>query len=200
VEGIEKLMEQAKRPTISIFCVITEWNIGHLTEFLSFFKGYPIKEIGFMHTNYTPESIADMHNKVHGALYPATFSNTGEIDLEAMDLDLLWKEMQQILGEEYPFKVSFSPHLESRQSLEVFYHHPEIKIGKRCNDAFRNIMIKSDGSVIPAHGRCYNLNIGNLYNQSLKSIWNSDQIGQFRKTLNASGGLLPACSRCCSAF
>jgi Fe-coproporphyrin III synthase len=200
VEGIQKLFSLKHRPEVSIFCVITEWNIGYLKAFVEFFQDYPLKEIGFMHTNFTPDWLAEKHNAKFGGLYAATLSNTGEIDLSKMDLKMLWSEMEAIKSMKLNFKVSFSPEFEHYNGLETFYRHPEIKIGKRCNDAFRNVMIKSDGSVIPAHGRCYNLNVGNIHNQSLASIWNSSQLGQFRKTLNQEGGLLPACSRCCSAF
>ncbi len=61
-------------------------------------------------------------------------------------------------------------------------------------------MIKSDGRVNPAHGRCYELTVGNISKESLPEIWNSSELARFRRTLNRAGGLLPACSRCCSAF
>jgi len=86
------------------------------------------------------------------------------------------------------------------QKLELFYKQPQLFYGKRCYDVFRTMMIKSNGEVIPAHGRCYNLKIGNIYDQNLKTIWNSEVVARFRKDLNQAGGLLPACSRCCSAF
>jgi radical SAM protein with 4Fe4S-binding SPASM domain len=86
------------------------------------------------------------------------------------------------------------------EDFDVFYHHPEQLIGNSCNDIYRNIMIKSDGSVIPAHGRCYNLQLGNIYEESLKEIWHSKVLSTFRKDLENAGGLMPACSRCCSAF
>lgn len=200
VEGIEALMEYENRPTISIFCCITEWNIGHLQEFLDYFKKYPIAHIGFMHTNFTPQEIADKHNLIYGANYPATDSNVDEIDLSNMDFDVLWKEMSAIKRAEYPFPVTFSPELPSKELLNTFYHHPEKKIGKICMDAFSNLMIKSDGSCIPAHGRCYQVDAGNIYERSLPEVWTSKVISQFRKTLMDAGGLLPACSRCCSAF
>lgn len=200
VEGIEKLREQPQRPEISVFCVITEWNVGHLHRFLDFFRAFPLKQAGFMHTNFTPDWLAVQHNQKFGALYSATLSNTGEINPDKMDLDLLWDEIGAIKKESWPFRVSFSPEIHSHLALRDFYHNPARLFGKRCNDVFRNIMIKSDGSVIPAHGRCYNLSIGNVYEQNLKSIWNSKTIAGFRKTLIREGGLLPACSRCCSAF
>ncbi len=200
IQGIDALLSYPNPPTISIFCVITEWNIGSLVEFVDLFKDYPLKTIGFMHTSFTPINVADAHNERFGNIYKATASNLEEVNIENMNLDILWDEIKTLKSRSYPFPVSFSPEVSSREQLEVFYHHPEILFGKRCNDIYHNIMIKSDGDVIPAHGRCYNLTIGNLHKKSMKEIWNSTIIAQFRKTVHEAGGLLPACSRCCSGF
>ncbi|WP_299887538.1 radical SAM protein [uncultured Lacinutrix sp.] len=200
VEGIEAVLAINPNATIGVFCVITEWNIGHLTEFLEFFKDYPLQQIGFMHSNYTEQRIADMHNEVWANSYPATASNMDEVNIDNFDLELLWDEIATIKSFSYNFPISFSPEIASKEKLYEFYHKPEIKIGKMCNDVFTNVMIKSDGSVIPSHGRCYNLELGNIYEKSLKQIWNSNVLSKFRSTLSKNGGLLPACSRCCSAF
>lgn len=201
IEGIEAMLANPNNSTgIGVYCVITEWNIGRLKEFADFFKAYPLKHLGFMHTNFTPESVANAHNLKYGNQYPATHSNVEEVNIDNMDLDVLWEEMEAIQAADYPFKVDFSPRVASREQLDKFYLRPEELFGKRCNDAFTTIMIKSDGSVIPAHGRCYNLTVGNLYQNDLKTIWNSATLSRFRKDLNKAGGLLPACSRCCSAF
>lgn len=200
LEGMEYLLAQPKHPRISVFCCITEWNVGHLEPFLEGLSGLALERVGFMHTNFTPQSVADWHNQHWGATYPATASNMEQINLENIDLQALWPEIQRIKQRTWPFPVSFSPEINSPQTLDIFYHHPEILMGKRCTDAFENIMIKSNGDVIPAHGRCYNLEMGNLYEQDLKTIWNAPKLAQFRQDLNRAGGLLPACSRCCSAF
>ena len=73
-------------------------------------------------------------------------------------------------------------------------------MGRTCNDVFTNVMIKTDGTVIPAHGRCYNETMGNLYDNNLSEVWNSAAYGKFRDTIVKADGLLPACNRCCSAF
>lgn len=200
VEGMEKLFSLKTRPEVSVFCVITEWNIGHLEQFVKFFAKFPLKQIGFMHTNFTPDWLAIKHNKTYGEKYHATLSNTDEISPDKMDLNLLWEEVQNIRKTSLNFPVTFSPEISNMDELKRFYLSPDSKFGKICNDAFRNIMIKSDGTVIPAHGRCYNLTIGNLYEQNLKEIWNSNIAGEFRRDLINAGGLFPACSRCCSAF
>lgn len=200
LEGMEALFTKKNPPKISVFCVITQWNIGRLKEFLEGFRKYPIAEIGFMHTNYTPDSLAQEHNALYGNLYHATASNMQDIDLSAYDLETLLREIQDIKKTMFPFKVSFSPEINEKAVLYNFYHRPEKLFGKKCHDVFNAMMIKSNGDVIPAHGRCYNLKIGNMYENNLNTIWNSNIISRFRQDLNKAGGLLPACSRCCSAF
>jgi MoaA/NifB/PqqE/SkfB family radical SAM enzyme len=200
IEGIKALANYPKMPQVSIFCVITEWNIGSLVEFAKYFKDLPIKEIGFLHTNYTTTDQANKHNQLYGNLYPATDSNLDEVNLTNFNLELLLEEINELKALETPYKITFSPNLTSLEDLKTFYMKPEIKWGKVCNDVFSNIMIKSDGSAIPSHGRCYNLNVGNIYEQSLNEIWNSETLGKFRKDLIKAGGLFPACTRCCSAF
>lgn len=200
LDGIEALLQEKNRPEISIFCVITEWNTGRLKEFADFFKKYPLKQLGFMHTNYTPDIIAQHHNAQYGEKYPATPSNVEETQVTETNLDELWKEIESIRKEDYPYAVTFSPEIRDRKSLSLFYREPEKLFGKRCVDVFRNMMIKSDGTVIPAHGRCYNYKVGNLYKTDLASVWNSEAFGNFRSDINKAGGLFPACSRCCSAF
>lgn len=200
MEGIDALAARNSRIQVSIYCVITEWNVGHLTTFLEHLKGKNLHRVGLMHSNFTPQHIADRHNDVFGGLYPATASNVTDTKNEAITLDRLWTDIQEVKRRTWPFQVRFFPDLGSVSALQQYYTQPEIFVGRRCMDIFSNIMIKSNGDVIPAHGRCYNLKVGNLYNENIKEVWNSAVMAQFRKSVTAHGGLLPACSRCCSAF
>lgn len=198
LEGIETLKSKKDIP-ISIFCVITEWNIGYLKSFLKELESFDLKQIGFLHSNYTTEKIANEHNMVFGNQYFATSSNIEEVNFDNYDLKLLEKELEDIFSKKYKCPVTLSPDVRKLDELNTYYHKPEKRVGKVCLDVFNNLMIKSDGTVIPAHGRCFNLNIGNIYNSELKEIWNSEEITGLRKTLNQNNGLLPACNRCCSA-
>lgn len=200
IKGIEALLNNTKHPSISVYFVITEWNIANMKAFADYFKHYPLKTLGFMHTNFTPMSVAENHNKTWGNVYHATLSNTMEIDLDKMDLNELLSQINSIKEDSYPYQISFSPNIDSMDQLKKFYLEPEKLFGKKCNDVSRNIMIKSNGAVIPSHGRCFNLEVGNMYNQNLKEIWNGEILSKLRKDLHAEGGLFPACSRCCSAF
>jgi len=172
LEGIAEINKYDNPPEISIFCTITYWNIQHLRAFLRYFSDLSIKRIGFMHTVYTSPQIADLHNVKHSK-YQATASNFSESRILDMDVSILSNELQQIKNEAYSFDVSFSPDIYHESDLDIFYRQPEIRLGNHCYDVYKTIMIKSDGSVIPAHGRCFNIEIGNMYQHSLKKIWDS---------------------------
>lgn len=200
-EGIQKVLEYSRNKVkISVYYTITEWNFDKMSEFVDYFKKIPLERIGFMHPNFTNGTMVSHHNNLWGNIYPATESNLTQMDPDNISLPGLYNEIQELRKIILPFPLSFSPELNSLQDLEIYYKNPAHRIGKRCNDAFRNIMVKSNGEVIPSHGRCYNVVAGNLYQNNLQEIWNSSTIAQFRKDLMKSGGLMPACTRCCSAF
>ncbi|MGB0886683.1 MAG: radical SAM protein [Vicingaceae bacterium] len=200
IEGIKEIQQYKNPPKIDIICAITQWNIGYLNEFLEELKSIKINGVSFMHTQFADKKAADNHNEKWGHLYPATSSNLEEIDLSQMDLKKLLLEIQKIKESNFPFNITFSPEIISKEGLDEFYFQPEKLLGSHCNAVFSSLMIKSDGSVIPAHGRCFNLTVGNLYQKELKEIWNSDSFSIFRKNLMKDGGLFAGCSRCCSAF
>ncbi|MBK8502392.1 MAG: SPASM domain-containing protein [Saprospiraceae bacterium] len=200
IEGIQHLVSFRERPLISVFYVITQWNQYEMKKFADFFVDIPITRLGFLHQNFVTKEMALFHNDRFLHSYPATHSNIEVSDFSKIDFHNLQNEISQIKSLSFPFQVSFSPELETIEDLENYYLSPNNKIGGTCNDLFSNLMIKSDGNVIPAHGRCYNVPMGNLYQQSLPEIWNSPAYNKFRKTLMANGGQLPACTRCCSAF
>lgn len=198
IAGIEQLLTISHIP-VSVFCVITEWNIGHLHTFLENLRRLPLKHVGLLHANFVTEENAALHNSLFGTRFPATSSNIEEVNFAAYDLDMLATELQAISATSYPFPVSLHPPFREKTDLVRYYHHPEQKAGRSCPDVFSNLMIKSDGSVIPAHGRCFNVSAGNIYHDELNKIWNAEVLRDLRKTLLENGGLLPACNRCCSA-
>lgn len=175
-------------PRVSVFACVTPWNVRSFRRLWRALDGIPLT---IMHTNFTTPEMAERHN-ARFAAYPATASNVAQMDVAEIDLDALWEEIRDL-------PVTFSPDLRSRAALEAFYRGTA-PIGKRCGDVWRSVMIKSDGSVIPAHGRCYRVTMGNVRTQTLASMWNGSEVGELRRTLTKAGGLLPACVRCCSAF
>lgn len=200
VSGIEAAAALSEPPEISVFCTITEHNTGSLRQFLSEMSRLPLKQVGILHNNFVTEDQATRHNIVHHPEFGATPSNVFHSDPANIDLRTLSAELHEIAARQYPFPVSIHPNLAELNDLTTYYRAPDIFVGRRCNDAARMLMIDSDGEAIPVHGRCYRFPIGNIRMESLSSIWHHEKLAGLRRALRRSGGLFPACSRCCSAF
>jgi MoaA/NifB/PqqE/SkfB family radical SAM enzyme len=198
--GLEVLTRLAAGPRCSVFCVVSEWNADRLVAFAERFRGMPLRKLGFMHALFTPQALADAHNAAYGDRYPATAANVGQHDAAHIDFAALAGEVERLRTGDFGFPIVFSPDLRTADDLRRFHLEPATPIGRRCNDVDRTLMIKSDGSTVPAHGRCYNLDAGNVYERTLPEIWHGAALTRLRHDLEAAGGLLPACSRCCSAF
>ena len=199
LEGIKELEGLNSSVQVDVICAITEWNIGYLETFLDQLADYNIHEVFFMHTQFNDPELAREHNVKWESKYPATASNLDEVNLENMDIPKLVEEVKSIKSKRWPFKISFSPELNSREDMNGYYFQPKNKFVHHCSAVFNSVMVKSDGSVIPAHGRCFNLTVGNLYEHQFSEIWNSEKFSVFRKDLMNAGGLFEGCSRCCSA-
>lgn len=200
VRGLEALLACTPRPAASVFCVVTPWNVLRLAELVGRLSTFPLAAVGFLHANFTTAEMAAAHNAVHGGTYPATESNLGPLDPSAYDLPALADEIARVRALRPAFRVTFSPEIDGLDALRRFYLEPQAKWGRACRDATRSLLVKSDGRVIPAHGRCYDVPVGNLRESRLADLWNSTEMARFRRTLVGAGGLLPACTRCCSAF
>ncbi|MDB5393582.1 MAG: radical protein [Rhodospirillales bacterium] len=200
VAGIETISAKSHGPRISVYCTITEWNVGTLKQFLGDMSRLPLKRVGLLHNNFVTGAQAETHNKIYDEILPATPSNVFESNPEKIALELLSSELMEIAASEYPFPVTIHPSLTKFDDLAVYYRQPEIFVGRRCNDVNRILMIDSDGEAIPVHGRCYRFPIANIRNIRLKDIWNHENLATLRGTLHRAGGLLPACSRCCGGF
>jgi len=196
--GVRAALAAPRPPKVSIYCAITEWNIGHLEALLDGLRDLPLAHVGLMHTVFVTEQDASQHNAAWGERYHATPSNTAELALERYDLDALHDELTRVRAMKLPFPVGVSPELPTRDALQRYYRDPA-PYGRRCADVFENLLVKSDGTVIPAHSRCYPVVGGNLYEQDLPAIWNAPAFGRLRRDLQSTGALFPGCSRCCSA-
>lgn len=195
--GLERWVGIPSAAPVAVFTAITRWNIGALEETLRQFINLPLARFGFMHTVFATEAAAAAHNR-RWAQYPATGSNLADLELSGYDLDALWSEITSLRSRTWPFPVSFSPTFATRDELEHYYLGAT-PYGRRCADAFENLLVKSDGTVVPAHSRCFPVVAGNLHEAELPDIWNGPVLAAFRRDLVRAGGLFPGCSRCCSA-
>ncbi|MGV0763071.1 radical SAM protein [Tistrella mobilis] len=205
MEGIAAVTAVPGAPPVGVVCTITEWNVGHLTDFAEGLAhrhraGARIASLVVTHNNFIDEAMAARHNARHRAPLTATASNVFAADPAKIDLDHLSRDLTRLARLDLPFTLHLQPRIVDPVGLATYYRDPARPIGRRCRDAFRILMIDADGAAIPAHGRCFRMDLGNIRETSLDRLWRAPALDGLRRNLVAAGGLMPACTRCCSAM
>jgi Fe-coproporphyrin III synthase len=204
--GIEKLNAARARtgrhkPQVRISSTINDLNFGYLRACLEEIAPLRPDSVNFAHLSFITDEMAAAHNALYSGEMAVAHSCIGEMDLNAIDLPLLANEIasaRAFAAEQGRVEVTFHPDLSTVEQLERYYRQPTEYIGgRRCTDPFKMMMVKTDGTVIPAHSRCYNYPLGRVQDAPLTRIWNNARYTSFRQRLHDKGGSLPACTRCC---
>lgn len=195
------------RPQLGISFTVTDRNAAHIVEFLESVAPLRPDVVNVSHLNFITERMAAVHNARYGEDLDGRLrvvrSNLGEIEPAALDAFALAAELRRarrLVAErrrELP-KVTFVPDTSEPEALGTYYQDELSFVGGRsCTDPWAMMMVKTDGTVIPSHGRCYSVPVGNVTEETLDEIWNGAPLRRFRRTLLEAGGALPACARCC---
>jgi hypothetical protein len=185
---------------------ITDENTGHILDFIRQVEPLRPDSINISHLNFVTDEMAALHNAHYNGDLAVTKSNLGTMDPAMFDTDAIWDELERVRAYARARRPNFpalhiTPDFTDRRLLEVFYRDPLTFVGGRnCTDPWKLAMIKTDGTVIPAHGRCFNYPVGDINDAPLPAIWNSPRFVAFRQLLKGAGGTLPACARCCGVI
>jgi MoaA/NifB/PqqE/SkfB family radical SAM enzyme len=209
-EGITKLNEAKARlgkqtPFIRISGTINDLNYREIRSLLQALAPLRPDLINIGHLSFITPDMADAHNATHDGDFRVARSSIGDMDLSVIDPAELAEEIASAkefaAQQEPPLNLTFHPDLSTTEQLEQYYHRPDEYVGgRRCTDPFKMMMINTDGTVIPAHSRCYNYPLGNVRDVSLADLWNNARYTAFRQVLYQAGGTLPACTRCCGVI
>jgi MoaA/NifB/PqqE/SkfB family radical SAM enzyme len=209
-QGIERLNDAKRRwrqahPRVRFSYTITDENATSMLAFVRSVESLRPTAFCFSHLNFITAEMAAAHNAHHGGAYAVARSNLGTIEPERIDLDAMWEALGELKAYArsrpgFPALV-IVPDLSSRDDLDIYYRQPMRFVGGRaCTDPWRMMMVRTDGTVIPAHSRCYNVPLGTIRETRLAAMWNNAQAVAFRRKLKDAGGTLPACARCCGVI
>jgi MoaA/NifB/PqqE/SkfB family radical SAM enzyme len=207
VTELNRARSRARRrhPIVRFSYTLTDENYAHMLDFVKEVETLRPASFNFSHLNFISSEMAEVHNARWGDVLPMTRSNLGSIDPGALPLEPMWDALQELEAYSRSHRslppVTIVPDLLSPQALETYYRRPlEFVGGRHCTDPWRMLMIRTDGTVIPSHGRCYDVPVGQVLADPLTSIWNSEAFRGFRRLLQENGGTLPACARCCGVI
>jgi len=89
-------------------------------------------------------------------------------------------------------KIRFAPVCTEIEMID--WYNLIFDINKwKCNYPMRVLRINPYGDVYP----CLNIKMGNIREQTIKEIWNSEKFKNFRKKLKK--GIFPICAMCCNS-
>lgn len=92
--------------------------------------------------------------------------------------------------------VIFIPNIRGEENLRLYYNDHSERFGyDQCISIFQVVEIDSNGNMSPCRDY-HDYVVGNVKEQTITELWNSDAYKRFRSSL-ASDGLMPVCSRCC---
>lgn len=193
-----------RAPRLQISFTVSEANQGHIAEAVRSVLPLRPDRVMVSQLNFISDDMARAHNGAYGGPLAVTRSSLGEMDPARFDAGLIWRQLQDVRAEAGAWpdtRLTLTPDFEDASEVVRYYGEPEQFVGTRtCRDPWRMAMVRSDGTLLPAHGRCYHVPLGNVTRGSLSELWNGPAMRGFRRTLQAGGGTLPACSRCCGVI
>lgn len=195
---------EARLPRLQVSFTVTEANQGHIVDAVRAVLPLRPDRVMVSQLNFISDDMARVHNGAHGGPLAVSRSSLGAMDPKRFDADLIWRELERVRDEARSrpgTQVTLTPDFQDASEVALYYREPERFVGTRtCRDPWRMAMVRSDGTLLPAHGRCYHVPLGNVTQASLTELWNGPALRGFRRTLQAGGGSLPACSRCCGVI
>lgn len=112
---------------------------------------------------------------------------------DGFDVDVLHKQLhmlRQMQSEGGP-KIRFSPGIPIDQFVAHYANALDVS-SYTCSAPWSGVNVSAYGDVFP----CFNYRIGNLRDNTLRSLWNGPRYRAFRKSLKQKG-LFPGCVGCC---
>jgi len=202
--GIKKVLDikadKKKRfPLVGVNCCISEYNVGHLIEFIENLKDLDIDYVHFNHLQFVTDKMAtEQQSLTKGFRFTPTA--VFQTDPGRVNVEVLKGEISQITRRYKKMRIEFLPHI-TKEDLHTFYLKPEKFISgfNRCYYPWRYFHILPDGEVIVAY-RCFSNSMGNVNNEDLDTIWKGPKFREFRKFIKDNRGALNVCSRCSLIF
>lgn len=209
VKGIEALYKKKKEkgsiyPEVGVTMVVTPDNYKTIEElFVNQLNPDMLDWISIEFQLYITEEIYNSYcgfvQDSFGVTDPLTAKGylRNISDFQNIDLDELIRQMQVVKDycAHHSIKLIGYPKYIEKENLAFFYSGRWDKMKekkKRCSLPWVYAEISASGDVSPCH-TFYDYSLGNVYQQSLKEIWCSEKIIDFRKSVK---NLMPICIAC----
>ncbi len=208
VDGIATLLDLRGRrrspgPVVGINFTISKENFGFIPEMVPLVHDLGADFLQFQHTIFSSREHTDTHNRIFSQgfadrrgirlISPSIpegefYENQISADDVARIVENLKLATDQARGR---LKISFLPNIPLNM-LHHYYLDLNYPFPGPCHSLWKTLRVLPDGTVSP----CLHVVAGNIRDQSVKELWNSATMRNFREVI--ADRLLPGCARCCS--
>ena len=196
VKGLRELAEyrneRSKRfPVIDLKTVITNENMLQLADIYRL-----ARDIGTDYVTYSCLRNSELLFALpcRGSMDDDAFEEYPPPFTEPFDLDVLEAQLTEIfeLAKEGGPALRFYPDYEEIPGILRYYSNQgTLEDYYDCRAPWTNIRVAPNGDIYP----CLAYKMGNIRDESLRSVWKSDNMNRFRAELEKK--LMPACLGCC---
>jgi radical SAM protein with 4Fe4S-binding SPASM domain len=186
----EKKKHGRRKPSITLVTTVSKDNAHYLDRIFDIGEEAEAdamtEEIGHRHEAVMQQRLGITPKAWKGYLW-----SFNEIDPQAVV-----ESVKRIRSRKYSFPYLLIPDLEY-EDIPRYYQEPANTFSfDKCVYPWMVTDIMPNGDVAPC--RDYpDYVVGNIKEDSLLNVWNSERYRKFRTALKAEGGLFPICARCC---
>lgn len=195
---LHKFRDQAEERVtkISVNFTINDKNFHAIEDFAgTMLHQERVDFITFIHMYYVTEKTSAEQHRLFPDLGVSSPINTNALDPAAVDVDVLWPQLQALRRQFRYRQIRFNTEFKSKQRLQEFYQNPQKPLSKKmCKTPWLSTTILANGDVV-INNRCFYYKTGNIHQQSIHDIWNGPRYQEFRRQLKKAGSF-PTCVRC----
>jgi len=187
--NLHLLHEAHPETSLYINCPLTPNLVDGLWELAKDFQDLPIRGVKFTHLNYlTMDEIRQYRSYCKKHQFDHARAHSYITDEE---MTFMQEKLKNAPFKKLPFPIQFAPQLKEEE-LSGWYNS-DFRSDRPCHFIWHSTYLYPNGDVKSCH--FLQETFGNIREEPLIKIWNSDNYNRFRRTIKRE--MSPACSRCC---
>lgn len=202
VSNINTLSELRKKGEylgkISVHCVITEYMIDKMYEFLEFMENLGVDTVVVCYPWYLSEKTSSLMDDFYERYFGKTLSHKPswhafKFSFPEEKVDNLLQVREKIIKRKWNMTVKFQPNIADDNIRDFVMDEEKRDEGHRCYSICDRMEVLPDGSI----SSCKHFPefiVGNLKDSSVQEIWKNDECNKVRKLMSC--GLMPTCTKC----
>lgn len=205
LEGFNRLKEikarrGKKKPLVTVNTTINQYNHHCLSKIVDIAEEIGAYHVNLHHLLFLSRAVCERHDRFFqqrfGQPSPDWFGFVHD-ELPALDLDVLFSEMERVRLRQSEVAISFYPNFE-KEEISRYYRGWEFEsdsYANRCLSPWMVAYIFPDGAVRPYH--TMNFEPGNILQESFTKIWNNPRYRDYRRVVKEIGKF-EVCSKGCT--